>query len=153
MLKALVIWIITLVLSYAQNVADIAFAPKLSWNFVFDGAEAKLAYGRPNSDEVGLMMTCAPHSGTVSVSGSVASADPRLTLVSGDIHTLVRGKAEPDPLTGGVWFEGSAPLDRGAIARFRKTGALSLKRDGADLRMAASADDRAAVGRFFRTCA
>ena len=60
MLKALIVWIVTLVLSYAGNVAELGFPTKLSWNFVFDGAEAKLAYGRPNSDEVGLMMTCAP---------------------------------------------------------------------------------------------
>jgi hypothetical protein len=153
MLKALLIWVIMLVAAAFDNLSGLVFAPKYTWNFVFDGAEAKLAYGRPNSDEVGLMMTCAPKSGLVVVSGDVDAQAPRMTLVSGSASTRLSGTAEPDPLSGGTWFEAHAPLRQGALREFARTGSLSLVRGDRRTSMTAGRDEREAVGRFFQACA
>lgn len=125
----------------------------LSWNYFFDGQEAKLAYGRPNSDEVGLMMTCAPHSGSVLVSSDATAGQPRLILASGKAVSTLQGSAEVDPLTGTTQAHASASLHDAALTGFARSGKLSVKRDGHALAMPASLGDRDAVRRFFSACA
>lgn len=125
---------------------------RLSWNYFFDGQEAKLAYGRPNSDEVGLMMTCAPHSGSVLVSSDATAGQPRLILVSGKSKSTLSGSAEVDPLTGTTQAHAAASLRDAALRGFARSGKLSVERDGRSLEMPASLGDRDAVRRFFSAC-
>jgi hypothetical protein len=124
----------------------------MSWNYFDDGEEAKLAYGEPNSDAVGLMLTCKPHSRAIVVSGETPGRT-RLTLVSGRDRTILSGPAEDDPMTGSPWIEAQTPIDRGAIAGFARTGRLDVEGGGRTTSFGASGQDRAAVDRFFRTCA
>jgi hypothetical protein len=124
-----------------------------AWSYFFDGQEAKLAYGRANSDEVGLMMTCTPHSGSVLVSGAATPDKPRLILASGKTVSTLAGTAQDDPLSGSTVVEARARLRDAAISNFARTGRLTLVRDGRPIDMPASSGDRDSVRRFFSACA
>jgi hypothetical protein len=123
------------------------------WNFSFDGQEAKLAYGPPNSDEVGLMLTCAPHAGAVLLSDEVEPGRSTLTLIAGDKRADLRGAVAPDPASGSLLIEAAASLAEPALSAFRDTGRLSVVHHGRRIPMPASSGERLAVGRFFAECA
>jgi hypothetical protein len=123
------------------------------WNFFFDGDEARLAYGRPNSDEVGLMMTCVPHSGALALSDVAEPGRKVLTLVSGPARSDLAGASEPDPLTGGELIEAAATIGDPAIAGFARSGRLTVVHEDRRIAMPTSAADRTAVDRFFAACA
>ena len=127
-------------------------AGALTWNLHMAGTEAKLAYGQPNSDLVGLMLTCQQGSGTVLVSGDVSADRPQLVLASGDRRLRLAGAAQPDPYTGGLYVEASAPAESPALRRFARTGDLRLVRKLADREMAAPASARGDIRRFFAHC-
>lgn len=123
-----------------------------TWNLHVAGSEAKLAYGMPNSDLVGLMMTCERGSKAVRVSGDVTAERPVLVLASGGSQLKLKGAAEPDPYTDGLWLEADAPVGEAALKRFARTGDLKLKRRMGALEMDASAEARGDIRRFFAHC-
>jgi hypothetical protein len=129
---------------------DVARA-SMSWSYFSDGQESKLAYGVPNSDAVGLMMTCRPHTKLVSVSGEDPSRGP-LILVSNGERTRLDGQAKPDPLTGSDWIEAQTAADQGALAHFGRSGELRVVANGRVTSLSASDRDRPQVQRFFSDC-
>jgi hypothetical protein len=153
MLKIVILLALLLFGAASSCMQRITAAQSFAWNFIFDGDQAKLAYGRPNSDEVGLMLTCKPNSGAITLAGDVTAENPKFTLVSGNTTRSFTGPAGPDPMTGGTWMEASASVQDAALASFAKTGKLTLVRDTGTLKMAATGADRHMVDRFFATCA
>ncbi len=131
---------------------DQSQASAATWNLHVAGSQAKLAYGMPNSDLVGLMMTCERGSQAVVVSGDVSAKRPMLVLASGGQKLELNGAAEPDPYTGGLWLEAEAPVGEPALKRFARTGDLKLKRPLGGLDMGASDNARGDIRRFFAHC-
>jgi hypothetical protein len=123
------------------------------WNFFSDGQEARLAYGRPNSDEVGLMLTCAPHSGAVTLSDETEPGRSTLTLVSGRVRSEIPGAATPDPMTGGLLIEAHAPVREPTLQAFAHGERLAVVHERGQVLMPVTRRDRSAVDRFFAACA
>lgn len=69
----------------------------VTWNLTVHGDEAKLAYGKPNSDLVGVMMTCERGDGAVTVSGDAPADRPAPVLTSGERRLGLSGPTEADP--------------------------------------------------------
>jgi hypothetical protein len=124
----------------------------VTWNLTVYGDEAKLAYGRPSSDLVGLMMTCQRGDGAVTVSGDVFADKPVMVLASGERRLSLSGPMEADPHNGGHYMEARAPLHNDALDRFAETGDLAMVTDGRSTDMRASAKARGDIQRFFAHC-
>lgn len=124
----------------------------VAWNLHVAGDQAKLAYGQPNSDLVGLMLTCERGSGQVVVAGDVSADRPVLVLASGRKTLKLQGQAEPDPYTGGLWMEAAAPTGEDTFARFQRTGDLKIKQRIGAMNMSASESSKRDIRRFFAHC-
>ena len=127
-------------------------SPDVTWNLTVYGDEAKLAYGQPNSDLVGVMMTCQRGDGAVVVSGDVPAEKPTMILASGDRRLSLSGPAEADPYTGGHYMEARAPLHNAALDRFARTGDMAIVNGGRLTDMQASSKARGDIQRFFAHC-
>lgn len=115
------------------------------------GEGPKLAYGAPMSDNVVLMMTCDAGDGRARLSLLGGSAKAGLVLASGDQSTRFGGETVASPGAGHL-IETTAPLDARPLARFRKTGDLTLVDRGRSVRIDAEGSERADVKRFFKAC-
>lgn len=127
-------------------------APGFAWSYQNNAGEGpKLAYGAPSSDNVVLMMTCEPAARRVDVSLIGGSPQGGLVLASGDARQTVAAGlvASPD---AGQMIEGSTHIASPALARFARTGDLSLVDRGRTVRLDATPLDRASVSRFFAAC-
>lgn len=124
-----------------------------AWSYSADPDEgAKLAFGRPQSDEVVLMMVCAPEDSLVTLS-AVGLRNANMTLQSGDQRTLVNGVVGEGFAGAPGLIEASAPVRDPALAAFRQSGELKLTSGGQTINMTAGDADQPAVRRFFRACA
>jgi len=68
------------------------------WHMLHEGTMAKLAYGLPDSDQLALMLTCAPGDGVAVVYGDVQPRSAGLILASHEPQPI-------DPLSNGEAFE------------------------------------------------
>jgi len=125
--------------------------PGYAWNYMENtGDGLKLAYGRPSSDDVVMMLACAP--GSAAVTLTAASPPGReIALASG--RTVTRLPAQP---LGSAMAEGllqaRASTDAAALSAFRRTGALALLVTGERHTLDAAPADRAGVKAFFKAC-
>lgn len=127
-------------------------APGFAWSYQNNVGEGpKLAYGAPSSDNVVLMMTCEPAARRVDVSLMGGSPHGGLVLTSGDARQTVPADFVAAPGAGQM-IEGSTHIASPALARFARTGDLSLVDRGRTVSLAATPMDRASVNRFFAAC-
>jgi hypothetical protein len=153
MLKIFAIWTTVVGLGLLNACAHkVEQADAASWHLFNDGATAKLAYGPPNTDAVGLMMECGKAQGLVTVYGDVEPGQAALTLASGRSVSDLRGRTYSDQLSPGVAFEGEAPVTIDALRGFARTGKLSIIGQKSAKVMPARGDDRADVRKFFDFC-
>ncbi|MBX7250122.1 MAG: hypothetical protein K1X35_13885 [Caulobacteraceae bacterium] len=126
--------------------------PPTQWNLYVEGDQAKLAYGAPNSDLVGVMLTCNRGDGAVVVSGDVSPDKPMLVLTSGERKLQLSGPAETDPFGGGLYMEARASTHDAALERFARTGDLALQRGFGRTEMRATAHAKGDIEKFFAHC-
>lgn len=117
-----------------------------------EGEGPKLAYGAPMSDNVVLMMTCDAGDGRARLSLLGGSPEAGLVLASGRESTRFGGEAVAPPGAGHL-IETTAPLNAAPLARFQRTGDLTLVNRGRSVPINAEGSERADVKRFFRACA
>jgi hypothetical protein len=121
-----------------------------SWTYSANPDEgAKLAFGRPQSDEVVLMMVCDDSRIMLSAAGLNS---PRLILDSGETRTSIDGVIGEGFAGAPGLIEASASMRTPALEAFSQSGDLDLTSGGRTIRMTASDADRPAVKRFFRAC-
>lgn len=127
--------------------------PGLAW-FLYEseGEGAKLAYGAPSSDNVVLMMTCQPHSGQVMVSAVNSGESAQIRLTSAGERADFLGEAGPAGIGQGVYVEAAAPADHPALARFARTGELSLHEADHSARLPVRIAERGRIRDFFAAC-
>lgn len=130
---------------------DRAGQPGYGWNYMNNAGEGpKLAYGRPNSDDVVMMLACAPRVSGVTLT-TTGLAGGEIALASGGSITRLKAQPVASDMGGGV-LEAHTTIDASALSAFRRTGDLDLL--VADTRHdldAASADQRQ-VKAFFKAC-
>lgn len=121
-----------------------------AWSYADNPGEgAKLAYGRPQSDEVLVMMTCAPGAQVALSAASLGGS--RIMLTSGDAKTSLDGVVA-DSFDGQGYVEASASSRAPALRGFRQSGALTLTSGARTFQMAALDSDKPAVRKFFNAC-
>lgn len=127
-------------------------APDYGWSFQQNEQEgAKLAYGAPSSDDVVLMMTCAPGSGHVLLSAVTERTREALVLASDGARDRFSGEVLPSEL-GGLLLEAKAQARAESLAAFARTGKLSMAANGETVSLPARGGEREGVRRFFDTC-
>ncbi|CAN1543806.1 hypothetical protein MCEMIH16_01872 [Caulobacteraceae bacterium] len=130
--------------------------PGFAWSYQnHEGEGPKLAYGAPASDNIVLMMTCEPGAQSVDISLLGGSPKDGMTLTSGDARETLRGELRGDLIASpgmGQMIQASAHPDSAPLARFARTGDLSLVDRGRTVNLDASPMERAGVWRFFEAC-
>jgi hypothetical protein len=122
------------------------------WAYLTDPAESpRLAYGRPNSDDVVLMMSCRPGQDQVNVS-VVGLSGGEVVLASGRTESRFAAARVQDALTEGGLLEARGKASAPALASFRKSGDLALLSKGERHSLMAESADRGHVRAFFKAC-
>lgn len=115
-----------------------------------EGEGPKLTYGAPMSDNVVLMMTCgAPGVATVSLLGG--SPQGGVILASSGKPTRFGGDLVATPGLGHM-IETEAALTSQPLARFERTGDLTLVDRGRKVELDARGAQRKHVSHFFKAC-
>lgn len=123
-----------------------------AWTYRNDPGEGpKLAYGQPASDNVVLMMTCDPRARRIDVALLGGSPGDGVVLASGDRRQRLGG-ALVGPTGMGHMIEVSTYPSSAPLARFARTGDLTLIDRGRPVRLDASPLERPRVARFFKAC-
>ncbi|WP_165188540.1 hypothetical protein [Caulobacter soli] len=125
--------------------------PGYAWSYMDNADEGpKLAYGRPNSDDVVMMMACAPRASAVTLTATGLTGD-QIALASGHKVTRLKARTAASAMNDGV-LQAQTSVDASALRAFRRTGDLDLlvadERHSLD---AAPADQRQ-VKAFFKAC-
>ncbi|MET3664599.1 hypothetical protein [Caulobacter sp. 1776] len=122
------------------------------WAYLADGGEApRLAYGRPNSDDVVLMISCQPGRDRVNVS-AVGLSGSEIVLASGRAESRFAAATVEDALSDGGLLEARGQASAPALEGFRKSGDLALLTKGERHSLAAESADRGYVRAFFKAC-
>lgn len=122
------------------------------WAYLPDDAAApRLAYGRPNSDDVVLMISCRPGEDQVDLS-AVGLSGGQLVLASGRTESRFTAAGVKDAMTGGDLLEARGKASAPALEGFRKSGDLALLTKGERHNLAAGDADRGHVRAFFKAC-
>lgn len=119
-----------------------------------EGEGAKLAYGQPSSDNVVIMMTCAPRSGAVRVSlaTSVDEIPGAIALESQGKTSRLNGQALPGMGEGSALLEADARASDPTLASFARTGDLSVIQNGRNATLPVRSQEKATVKAFFNEC-
>lgn len=126
--------------------------PGYAWRYVEASDEGpKLAYGRPDSDEVLMMMACAPGAAAVTLTAADLSGD-EITLASDHTVTRMKAQALASEVVGGV-LQARTSVDAAALSAFRRTGDLDLLIADERHSLDAAPADRRDVQAFFKVCA
>lgn len=121
------------------------------WAYLADaGEDPRLAYGRPDSDDVVLMMSCRPGQDRVEVSATGLSGG-EIVLASGRAKSRFAA-AEVDDALGGDLLAGRGKASAEALDRFRRSGDLALLTKGERHSLAANSADQGQVRAFFKAC-
>lgn len=116
------------------------------WHMLREGAMAKLAYGLPDSDQLALMLTCAPGEGSAVVYGDVQPRSAGLILAS-------HGPQPIDPLSNGEAFEARLPLGDAALTGLARGGRMTVQTEAGDRQLTATRAERRLVQGFLSYCA
>ena len=118
-------------------------------HYVDTGGAAKLAYGKANSDNVGLMLECDKGSKVVEIS-DVARDGNALVLTSAGQRSEFGGEIASGP--GAPVLMATAATDAPALKAFRDTGKVEVGAGGLRYDVNANAAERASVELFFNAC-
>ena len=117
-----------------------------------DDQAANLAYGEPNSDDVGLMLQCAKGSHEVELTDiAPASSDASLVLASGAQRTVIPAKLSIDD-SGAPLAQASLPVSSPVLQDFRRSGAMAVSLGRSRYGLQARREEKAAVSDFFSAC-
>lgn len=121
------------------------------WAYLADDGDPRLAYGRPNSDDVVLMLNCQPGQDQIRVS-ALGLAGQEIVLTSGKTESRFPAQALEDDMSGSRLLEGRGRTTAPALANFRKSGDLTLMAPSGRHSLAAASADRSKVRNFFKAC-
>lgn len=130
-----------------------AASPDYRWTFLNDADEApRLSYGRPSSDEVLLMLACAPGADSVRISAT-GLGDREIILRSDEAQTRFPAQRAETPMSDEGLLEARGRMSASALAGFQLTGRLAVLQSGTRHSLDAGRVDRGQVTAFFRSCA
>jgi hypothetical protein len=119
--------------------------------YMDEGASVKLAYGAPNSDDVGFMMQCAKGSRRVEITDVArVGAPPNLTLNAQGRAAALRAVLVDGAGTSILVARTAA--DTPPLQAFRRSGRIDVVYAGKRYGVTASAAEKVGVERFFSAC-
>ncbi|MBO9709000.1 MAG: hypothetical protein J7521_12390 [Caulobacter sp.] len=122
-----------------------------AWSYLDNPGEGpKLAYGRPDSDDVLLMLNCGEGPAKVTLTATGLSGR-QIALASGRTVTRLPARAIASQAGQGV-LEARTSTDAAALSAFRRTGALDLLVASERHGMPARDGEHARVKAFFKAC-
>jgi len=121
-------------------------------HYVDTAESAKLAYGRENSDRVGLMLECAKGSGQVEISDLGRKGDGSLSLTSGGKRSDFRGTVDMGEGGGPPVIYTMAQTSSPALQGFARTGKVEVRTAAARYTVVADEAQKPMVDRFFDAC-
>jgi hypothetical protein len=125
--------------------------PGYAWRYMDGDDEGpKLAYGRPDSDDVVIMLACAPRTSAVTLTASDL-AGTEIALASGRNITRLRAEPAPSAMREDLLLARTS-VDASALSAFRRTGDLDLLVDDERYGVDADPADQRQVKAFFRAC-
>lgn len=132
-----------------EKVADSGYR----WAFLSDAPEApRLAYGRPSSDDVILMLSCSPGADSVQIS-AVGLSGGEIVLASDRIESRFTAAKADSALVETGLLEARGRMSAPALAGFQHTGDLTILTNGERHNLHARREDAGQVKAFFRSCA
>lgn len=132
-----------------EQVADSGYR----WAFLRDPGEApRLAYGRPFSDDVILMLSCSPGADSVRIS-AVGLNGREIILASNRTESRYPAQRAESALVENGLLEARGQMSSPALAAFQHTGDLTVLTNGERHNLHASREDEGQVKAFFRSCA
>lgn len=141
------------VLGGCATPADEAYTPAgMSWSFdLVDGQWPTLAYGKDETDDVPVIMTCAPNRRRIELNVAVGAPPPerKISLESGGAVSSLEARYEEDALGPGVVAHTTA--DDPALRRFGDTGQF-IVHVGKE-RISLPSPDPTPVRKFLASCA
>jgi hypothetical protein len=130
-----------------------AVDPSMVWNsYKSAEGEAHLAFGTPDTDNIGILFQCRPKAGTVKFSTDLDQRADSVRLRSGAADKRYAAKPERSEMTGGWSALGEIPLPDPVLAAFEKTGLISQVEAKAYPQNARTDAERARIKRFFGFC-
>lgn len=130
---------------------DRSSAPGYAWNYMDSAEEGpKLAYGRPDSDDVVVMMACAPRASAVTLTATGLAGD-EIALASGHVVTRLKAAPAPSAMSEGL-LQARTTVDASALRAFRRTGDLDLLVADERHSLDAVPADQRQVKAFFKAC-
>ncbi len=121
------------------------------WAYLADAGDVpRLAYGRPDSDDVVLMMSCRPGAGEIDMS-AVGLSGRELVLASGRSESRFAAAKVDDAMSEGL-MEARGSASAPALRSFNRSGDLALLTLGQRHSLAANSADRGDVRAFFKAC-
>ena len=121
------------------------------WAYLAEtGEDPRLAYGRPDSDDVVVMMSCRPGRDQVDVS-AVGLSGEDLVLASGRAESRFKAARIDDAMSQGL-LEARGAASASALEAFRKSGELALLAKGQRHSLKAIDTDKGQVQAFFKAC-
>lgn len=121
-------------------------APVMGWSLHHEGSLAKLAYGVANSDQLALMVSCAPGDRTAAVYGDVQPQG--VTMVEASLRSVPF-----DPLSGGEAEDTRIGLDDPGLKALATRGRMAVRGDAGVFQLAATPQERRLIGDFLSYCA
>ena len=122
------------------------------WAYLEAAQEApRLAYGRPDSDDVVLMISCRPGQDQVDLS-AVGLSGGEIVLASGRSETRFAAAKVDDVMSQGGVLEARGKASAPALAGFSKSGDLALLTKGERHSLSAESADQGHVRAFFKAC-
>jgi hypothetical protein len=115
------------------------------WFLLNEDASLKLVYGLPNSDQIALMMTCAPGDHQITVYGDV---EPDLV----SLKVVDNGPSLVDPLSGGDAYGMSLSTDDPGLRQLADQGFLPVRMESGPSRIQATPAERRLASHFLSAC-
>jgi hypothetical protein len=127
--------------------------PSYGLHYMSEGGSAKLAYGRANSDDVGLMLQCRKGSRQVEVTDAiraVAPSSPTLVLTAAGARSALKPRVQAGE--GGGLLIAQTSSDDPALRAFRGSGRMEVASGPSRYGIVASAGEQSQVEQFFSAC-
>jgi len=151
-MRCAIVLLASVALAGCATPASPGMAADAGWGFDQTPEEgAKLAYGVSETDNVALMLTCAPRSGRVTITAPIPDRHRgrRIDLASGPRRSRLAATLLPDEGLGPS-LEAHTALSDPVLRNFADKGELLV--DAGFGRMALPARDKAPVRRFVEAC-
>jgi hypothetical protein len=129
-------------------------APGRAFFFNDDPERATLSYGVGGTDDVDVMLECAPRSHRIGITDVIHSAQKgrALILISGAARADLPVKIQADEEAGRDLASAKAASDLAPLAAFRATGKITIGLGARALKLSAAPGEMTSVTRFFAVC-